>query len=97
MDKITVENVNQPGQTTQVNAEKYHAMREAMLNVLDEQPGSLDYAAIKDGRETGAATTSLSWRCHGRMVDQMCTTRPRGQGAAGTHQGQALAILSDPG
>ena len=49
MDKITVGNVNHPGQETRVNAEKYHAMRAAMIKVLDGQAGSLDYAAIKQG------------------------------------------------
>ena len=49
LDKITVENVNQPGQTTRVNAEKYHAMRDAMVAVLDEQSEALDYTTIKEG------------------------------------------------
>jgi len=49
MDKITVENVNQPGQTTRVNAEKYHAMRDAMAAVLGGQGEALDYATIKEG------------------------------------------------
>lgn len=49
MDKITVENVNQPGQTTRVNAEKYLAMRDAMILVLSNQPAPIDYAAIKEG------------------------------------------------
>ena len=49
MDKITVENVNQPGQTTRVNAEKYLAMRDAMVTVLSNQSEPLDYAAIKEG------------------------------------------------
>lgn len=49
MDKITVENVNQPGSTIRVNAEKYHAMRDAILTFLANQPEPLDYAAIKEG------------------------------------------------
>jgi hypothetical protein len=39
-DKIEVENVGQPGKTYRVDAEKYHAMREAVLKVLPvEKPG----------------------------------------------------------
>ncbi|MCC0034274.1 MAG: hypothetical protein H6887_03270 [Hoeflea sp.] len=49
MDKITVENVNHPGQTTRVDAAKYLAMRDAMVKVLSNQSEPLDYAAIKEG------------------------------------------------
>jgi len=39
-EKIVVENVNIPGQTTRVNAEKYLAMKEVLLKVLPEsEPG----------------------------------------------------------
>ena len=34
--KIAIENVNCPGQTTNVDAEKYAAMREVLLKVLPE-------------------------------------------------------------
>ena len=38
--KITVENINVPGHTTNVNAAKYLPMREALLQVLpDASPG----------------------------------------------------------
>lgn len=33
-DKIEVENINTPGQTTRVNRAKYEAMRQAYLDVL---------------------------------------------------------------
>jgi len=49
LDKITVENVNHPGQTTRVNAGKYLAIRDAMVTVLCNQSDPLDYAAIKQG------------------------------------------------
>ncbi len=40
MDKIEVENVGQPGKTYRVDAEKYGAMRRAVLEVLpDAAPG----------------------------------------------------------
>lgn len=40
-DKITVENINTPGRTTRVNAEKYQAMRRAYLAALPAQaPGA---------------------------------------------------------
>ena len=39
-EKITVENVNVPGKTSRVNAAKYQAMKQAMLQVLpSEEPG----------------------------------------------------------
>ena len=39
-DKIEVENVGQPGKTYRVDAAKYTAMREAVMNVLPTQaPG----------------------------------------------------------
>ena len=33
-DKIEVENINCPGKTSNVNAEKYHAMRKVLLKVI---------------------------------------------------------------
>lgn len=39
-EKIAVENINTPGKTTNVNAEKYVAMKDAFLKVLpDTSPG----------------------------------------------------------
>ena len=39
-EKITVENINVPGHTTNVNAEKYLAMKKAYLKVLpNSSPG----------------------------------------------------------
>ncbi|MBO6676034.1 MAG: hypothetical protein JJ908_13255 [Rhizobiales bacterium] len=39
-EKIAVENVNVPGHVTNVDAAKYHAMKEALLAVLPaEEPG----------------------------------------------------------
>ncbi|WP_417412122.1 DUF6958 family protein [Hoeflea sp.] len=49
MDKITVENVNHPGQTTRVNAGKYQAMRTAMLAFLAQQQQPADYKTIREG------------------------------------------------
>ena len=46
-EKITVENVNTPGKTTRVNAEKYQAMRAAMLAVLPKVAPGLTAAEIK--------------------------------------------------
>lgn len=40
VERIAVQNVNHPGKTTNVDASKYHAMRDAMLKTLPaEQPG----------------------------------------------------------
>jgi hypothetical protein len=49
MDKITVQNINHPGKSERVNAEKYLAMREAMLAFLARQAGPVEYKAIRDG------------------------------------------------
>lgn len=39
-EKVTVTNINTPGKTSRVNAGKYRAMKEAMLQVLpDCEPG----------------------------------------------------------
>ncbi|MEL7263797.1 MAG: hypothetical protein AAFP69_03150 [Planctomycetota bacterium] len=39
-EKVTIENVNNPGITERVDAAKYHAMRDALLQVLPtEAPG----------------------------------------------------------
>jgi uncharacterized protein DUF6958 len=49
LDKITVENVNHPGQTARVNAAKYAAMRTAMLAFLAQQQQPADYETIREG------------------------------------------------
>ncbi len=47
-DTVIVENVNVTGKTSRVNAAKYHAMRQAMLQVLPwAQPG-LTQAEIRE-------------------------------------------------
>ena len=43
-DKITVENVNTPGRTSRVNADKYRAMHTAYLKVLPAAPPGLTQA-----------------------------------------------------
>jgi len=45
-EKVAVENVNVPGQVTNVDAAKYHAMRDAMLKVMASNP--MTAAEIKD-------------------------------------------------
>jgi hypothetical protein len=48
-DKVTVENINVPGQTTRVDAAKYRAMKTAMLLILPTQEPGLTQAEIRDG------------------------------------------------
>lgn len=48
MDKIIVENVNQPGWSGRVDAAKYMAMRDAMVSALKDQAGPLDTKTIKE-------------------------------------------------
>ena len=45
-DKIAVQNVNAPGQTTNVDAAKYTAMKDAMLGVMSNDP--MTAAEIKE-------------------------------------------------
>ena len=45
-DKIAVENVNVPGQVTNVDAAKYHAMHDALMTVVSATP--MTAAEIKE-------------------------------------------------
>lgn len=47
-EKIEVENVNHPGKTERVDAEKYHAMHEAMLKVLPSTAPGMTSDDIRD-------------------------------------------------
>lgn len=47
-DKITVENVNVPGKTSRVNAAKYLAMKQAMVQVLPKDEPGLTQAEIRE-------------------------------------------------
>ncbi|MEZ5752826.1 MAG: hypothetical protein R3D60_12975 [Paracoccaceae bacterium] len=46
-DKIEVENINTPGQTSRVDRAKYEAMKSAMLAVLPAIPPGVPAAEIK--------------------------------------------------
>jgi len=45
--KIDIENVNVPGRTYRVNAEKYQATRKALLTLLPENPPGLTQKEIQ--------------------------------------------------
>ncbi len=47
-DKIEVENVNVPGQTSRVNAAKYTEMRSAILEVLPDSSPGMTHAELCD-------------------------------------------------
>jgi hypothetical protein len=47
-DKITVENVNVPGKTSRVNAAKYQAMKQAMMQVLPKAKPGLTQTEIRE-------------------------------------------------
>ena len=47
-DKISVENVNVPGKTSRVNAAKYEAMKQTMLQVLPREEPGLTQAEIRE-------------------------------------------------
>ena len=69
-DKIEVENVNTPGQVSRVDAAKYHAMKAAMLRVL-EGASPMSAQAIKDAAKAhlpddlfpGGATSGWWVKC----------------------------------
>ena len=46
--RVTVENVNVPGRTTTVDAEKYRAMRDALLAVLPSEPPGLTQNEMRE-------------------------------------------------
>ncbi|MBT8419180.1 MAG: hypothetical protein KJO42_17220 [Silicimonas sp.] len=68
-DKIEVENVNIPGQVTRVDADKYRAMKDAMLKVVSDAPMSA--AEIKEAASShlpddlfpGGATSGWWAKC----------------------------------
>lgn len=45
-EKISIENVGQPGKIYRVDAAKYAAMRKAVLAALPDKPPGLDVAAL---------------------------------------------------
>ncbi|MEM7793188.1 MAG: hypothetical protein AAF579_01885 [Cyanobacteria bacterium P01_C01_bin.118] len=45
--KIEIENINCPGQTTNVNAEKYGAMKNVLLKVIPSATPGLTYSEMK--------------------------------------------------
>jgi hypothetical protein len=47
-DKVTVENVNVPGKMSRVNAAKYSAIKQAMLQVLPHGEPGLNQAEIRE-------------------------------------------------
>ena len=47
-DKIEVENINTPGRTSRVDAAKYHAMKDAMMQVMTKEAPGHTAKEIKD-------------------------------------------------
>lgn len=45
-DKVAVENINVPGRSNRVDAEKYHAMRGVLLRVLPQRAPGLSQAEM---------------------------------------------------
>ncbi len=48
VERVTIENVNQPGRSSQVNAAKYEAMKDAMLRVLPAKEPGLTQAEVRE-------------------------------------------------
>jgi hypothetical protein len=51
-DMVTVENLKKSGKTHQLNAVKYHAVRDAMLRAMTKDAPSLTFAKIKSAALT---------------------------------------------
>jgi hypothetical protein len=47
-DRVTVENVNVPGRTSTVDADKYHAMRDAVMKALPAQAPGLTQNEMRE-------------------------------------------------
>lgn len=47
-EKIAIENINCPGQTSNVDAVKYHAMRKVLLQVLPKKPPGLTQSEMQE-------------------------------------------------
>ncbi len=88
-EKITVENVNHPGQTTNVDATKYRAMKTAFLKVLPKASPGLTQDEIRNsvkphlpddlfpgGKTSGwwAKTVQLDLEAKGQVVRE--ATKP---------------------
>lgn len=86
-EKIAVENVNVPGSVSNVDAEKYEAMKKAFLKVLPRQsPGAtqkelaeavkqhLPQALFPGGKTSGwwAKTVQLDLEAKGLVVRESC-------------------------
>jgi hypothetical protein len=76
VEKVEIANINVPGRTARVDAEKYEAMKSAILKVTpNEAPG------IGDGGkgETTSAEAPLAKGREGRLVAEDGSVGPRGQ------------------
>lgn len=70
-EKIEVENVNQPGYVSRVDAAKYHAMKAAMLTVMTRETPGQTAAEIKEAAKAhlpedlfpGGATSGWWAKC----------------------------------
>ena len=70
MAKICVENVNTPGNATNVDADKYHAMREALMMVVPGEPPGAPFGEISGDGERVFAGTPVSRRQNLRLVGE---------------------------
>jgi hypothetical protein len=88
-DMVTVENVNTPGKTTQLNTVKYHEVRDAMLRVMTKKAPSLTIAEIKfaapkhlpenmfpGGNKLGRWQKSVQLDFEAKGVIKRATTKP---------------------
>lgn len=87
MAKVTVENVNHPGQTAQVDAAKYHDMRDAMVKVVHDTPMTaaqikaavlphLSDALFPEGQKAGWWLKSVQLDLEAKQVLQRHPTKP---------------------
>ena len=71
MTKIEVENVLQPGKVYRVDAEKFAAMREAVLTVVPQGPPGMTPEEIIAAVRGAVAGEPVPRRREGRVVGQV--------------------------
>ena len=88
-DKVIVENVNQPGKTTRVDAAKYNAMKDAIMATLAHDAPGMTAAEMKEAAKPllpddlfpGGATSGWWVKCvqldlEAKGVMKRSTTKP---------------------
>ena len=93
-ERIAVQNVNHPGKTNMVDAAKYRAMRDAVLAALPAAAPGLSLVRAQGGHTASPPGGRVSWRRHGRLVDQGGAAGSGSQGGDRARDRLAPALAS---